>query len=60
MGENISIKILESYMDIDKIQDSINNKLFSFITNASKLVDLSEDMYQIEKTIKLNEIYLKA
>ncbi len=60
MGENISIKILESYMDIDKIQDSINNKLFSFITNASKLVDLSEDMYQIEKTIKLNEISLKA
>ena len=52
MDNNLSVKILESYMDIDKIHDDINNKIFQFITKASELVELSEDMYQIERTIK--------
>lgn len=60
MDNNLSVKILESYMDIDKIHDDINNKTFQFITKASELVELSEDMYQIEKTIKLNKISLKG
>lgn len=60
MDNNLSVKILESYMDIDKIHDDINNKIFQFITKASELVELSEDMYQIEKTIKLNKISLKG
>lgn len=60
MDNNLSVKILESYMDIDKIHDEINNKIFQFITKASELVDLSEDMYQIERTIKLNKISLKG
>ena len=60
MDNNLSVKILEAYMDIDKIHDSINNKLFHFITKASELVELSEDIYQIEKTIKLNKISLKG
>jgi hypothetical protein len=59
MNGNLNVKILEAYRDIDKIQNSINNKIFQFITTASGLVELSEDMYQIEKTIKLNKISLK-
>ena len=60
MDNNYSVKILEAYMDIDKIHDSINNKMFQFITKANELVELSENMYQIEKTIKLNKIPLKG
>ena len=60
MDNNYSVKILETYMNIDKIHDSINNKMFQFITKAKELVELSENMYQIEKTIKLNKISLKG
>lgn len=60
MDNNLSVQILEIYMDIDKLQDSINNKMFQFITKANKLVELSEDMYQVEKTIQLNKISLKG
>lgn len=60
MDNNLSFKILEAYMDIDKIHDLINNKMFHFITKASELIELSEDMYQVEKTIKLNKISLKG
>ena len=60
MDNKLSLKILESYMDIDKIHDDINSKMFQFITKANELVELSEDMYQIERTIKLNKISLKG
>lgn len=60
MSTDLKLKILESYVEIDKIQDEINNKMFNFITNANQLVELSEDDYQIEKTIKLNKISLKS
>lgn len=60
MDNNISVKILEAYVNIDKIHDSISDKIFYFINNAYKLVKLSDDMYQVEKTIKLNKISLKG
>lgn len=60
MNNNLSDKISESYKDIEKIHDDINNKIFNFIIKANELVDLSEDMYQIEKTIELNKISLKG
>lgn len=60
MNENLNVKILESYVEIDKIHDGINNKLFNFITKANELVELSEDDYQIEKTLMLNKISLKG
>lgn len=60
MENNLSVKVLEAYMDIDKIHDDINNKTFNFINKANELIDLSEDMYQIERTIKLNKISLKG
>ena len=58
MNDNLNVKILESYVEIDKIHDEINNKMFNFITKANELVDLSEDDYQIERTLKLNKISL--
>ena len=60
MENNLSVKVLEAYMDIDKIHDDIIKKIFNFITKANELVDLSDDMYQIERTIKLNKISLKG
>ena len=35
MSTDLNLKILESYVEIDKIQDEINNKMFNFITNAN-------------------------
>lgn len=60
MNNNLNVKILESYVEIDKIHDDINNKIFTFITKANELVELSEDDYQIEKTLMLNKISLKG
>lgn len=60
MHENLNVKILESYIEIDEIHDDINNKIFTFITKANELVELSEDDYQIEKTLMLNKISLKG
>lgn len=60
MNNDLNLKVLESYVEIDKIYDDINNKLFNFITKANELVELSEDDYQIEKTLKLNKISLKG
>ena len=60
MDNNLNVKILESYVEIDKIHDDINNKIFKFITQASELVELSDDDYQIERTLKLNKISLKG
>lgn len=60
MESNYNIRISDTYMKISKLQNSINNKIFQFITKASELVELSEDMYQIERTIELNKISLKG
>lgn len=60
MDNNLNVKILESYVEIDKIHDDINNKIFKFITQASELVELSDDDYQIERSLKLNKISLKG
>lgn len=60
MDNNLNVKILESYVEIDKIHDDINKKMFNFITKANELVELSEDDYQIEMTLRLNKISLKG
>lgn len=60
MNDNLNVKILESYVEIDKIHDDINKTMFSFITKANELVELSEDDYQIEMTLRLNKISLKG
>ena len=58
--DNINNKILESYNNIKKIQSVINDNLVTFLTKATELVEMSEDMYQIEKSIKFNKISLKS
>lgn len=60
MNNDLSLKIVDFYVEIDKINDEITNKFYNFITKANELVELSEDDYQIEKTLKLNKISLKA
>lgn len=60
MNNNLNVKILELYVEVDKINNAINNKIFDFITKANELVELSEDDYQIEKTLMLNKISLKG
>lgn len=60
MSENLSLKILESYVEIDKMQNKINKEIFNFIAKANELVELSKDEYQIEKTFMLNKISLKG
>lgn len=60
MNDNLNVKILESYVEIDKLHDDINKAMFNFITKANELVNLSEDDYQIEMTLRLNKISLKG
>lgn len=60
MDNTFSLKILEFYVEIEKMQDDINNKIFNFLNKANELVELSEDDYQIERTLKLNKISLKS
>ena len=60
MNNDLCLKIVDFYVEIDKISDEITNKFYNFITKANELVELSEDDYQIEKTLKLNKISLKA
>ena len=57
--ENIGVEILEIFNEKQKYDEKYNNLMFSFVTKAYELVDLSEDLYQLEHTIKLNQISLK-
>ncbi len=59
MEDNLNVKILESYVEIDKIHDEINEQLFDFITKALEYVELTDDDYQIKKSIILNKISIK-
>ena len=56
---NISNNILEIYNDKQKYDKIINSLIYDFIVKANELVEKSENMYQIEHSIKLNEISLK-
>lgn len=57
--ENIGVEILEIFTEKQNYDEKYNNLIVSFITKAYELVDLSEDLYQLEHTIKLNQISLK-
>lgn len=56
---NISNNILEIYNDRQKYDEQINSLMLDFMTKANELVEKSNDMYQIEHSIRLNEISLK-
>lgn len=57
--ENIGIEILKIFTEKQNYDDKFNNLMFNFATRAYELVDLSQDLYQVEHTIKLNKISLK-
>lgn len=56
---NIGVEILETFTEKQNYDDKFNNLMFNFVTKAYELVDLSEDLYQVEHSIKLNKISLK-
>lgn len=57
--ENIGVEILEIFTEKQNYDEKYNNLMLSFVTKAYELVDLSQDLYQLEHTIKLNQISLK-
>ena len=57
--ENIKGEILEIFAEKQNYDEKYNSLMFDFITKACELVELSEDLYQVEHTIKLNQISLK-
>ena len=57
--ENIKGEILEIFAEKQNYDEKYNSLMFDFITKAYELVELSEDLYQVEHTIKLNQISLK-
>lgn len=57
--ENIKDEILEIFAEKQNYDEKYNSLMFDFITKAYELVELSEDLYQVEHTIKLNQISLK-
>ena len=57
--ENIKDEILEIFTEKQNYDEKYNSLMFDFLTKAYELVELSEDLYQVENTIKLNQISLK-
>ena len=47
------------YNDIVKLDNDISNMMFQFIDKATKYVDLTDDDYQLEKSIILNKISIQ-
>lgn len=56
---NVKSKILEIFNEKQLADEKYHNVLFTFLTNAYELVELSKGLYQIEHNIKLNQISLK-
>lgn len=56
---NIGVDILDIFTEKQRYDNEYNNLMLDFIIKANKLVELSEDLYQIEHSIKLNKISLK-
>lgn len=57
--ENIGVEILKIFAEKRNYDEKYNNLMLDFVTKAYELVELSEDLYQVEHTIKLNQISLK-
>ena len=52
-------KILEIWNKREEFEKKYHSYLFTFLNKAYELVDLSKGLYQVEKTIRLNQISLK-
>lgn len=55
----INEKVIEIYLKKEKADEKLTTLIDDFLTKAYELVTLSDDLYQIEKTIRLNKISLK-
>ena len=60
MEKDYNKKILDIYKKVRELFAKTNDKMIEFVTNASEFVLMSENLYQIERTIKLNKIAIKA
>lgn len=56
---NIKNIVLEIITEKQSFDSKYSGMMSTFLTNAYGLVELSEDLYQVEQTIKLNKISLK-
>ena len=59
MKENINNNIIEIFNKENEHNKKYSDYLFTFLEKANNLVEFSENLYQIEHTIRLNEISLK-
>lgn len=57
---NYSINILESYIEIDKYNQNINEKIYGFITKAKELEEVSDDDYELQKSLETNKIFFRG
>lgn len=55
----INEKIIQIYSKKEQVDEKLNNLINEFLSKAHELVILSNDLYQIEKTTRLNKISLK-
>lgn len=58
--KNYSTSILEAYIEVEKYNQQITEKLFNFTTKCSELEEISEHKYEMQKTIELNKIYFQG
>ena len=56
---NVANEILEIYLEKQSYDEKYTNLMFDFTTHAADLVELSAGIYQIEHSIRLNQISLK-
>lgn len=60
MDENVSVKVLETFIEVENYNQKINDKIFNFITKCSELEELSNHYYGIQKTLELNKNYFQG
>lgn len=57
---NYSITILETYIEIEKYNQIINQKIYNLISKAKELEEASDDDYELQKTLEDNKIFLRG
>ena len=57
--ENLKYEILDLYTQKQAFDERYHRKLLKFLKESKDLVILSNGLYQIEHTIRLNKISLK-
>lgn len=57
--ETIEIEVLKIFTEKQKFDNKYNSMMASFLTKAYELVGLSDDLYQVEHTTRLNKLSLK-